>query len=385
MLFFEFFLIIFCTAATAFIVQVVKCGLRVDKALDATHHPCTKTHLYRLIKAARAKLATTAKEGASAILNEVIDVESPSSNTTISSLTPPRSSRKRKREINGRSDITKAALRKIEEGGVLATMDKKKIRAIEEGLEETVESLLSLASSSKSAAPTKKPPRQTAKQAAHHRSFLKTTKNDNKKRYSAALKEATKLCASGGGSLRKIARKMNTKYELEGKWQLTHETIRKYCDPNHPGQVDSSPLKQGPKPTLPPLFLDLLQSHVSMCQLSGNGECKPKRLKAIIGAAIANTKYKDELTVEYIYRELKNKFPETVQQSKPMQIKDCWMNWTTYPNLNAWFDGAKATLIQYGYAKDKPQLVRDIFKGHPLPCEIPGESVIIITFLLLCS
>ncbi len=49
------------------------------------------------------------------------------------------------------------------------------------------------------------------------------------------------------------------------------------------------------------------------------------------------------------------------------------MNWTTYPNLNIWFEGTKAQLIHYGYAEDKPQLVCDMFAGDPIPCNISGE------------
>ncbi len=74
----------------------------------------------------------------------------------------------------------------------------------------------------------------------------------------------------------------NEKYKLEGKWRLRHEILRKYTDLKPPEQVNLSPLKQGPKPSLPPVFLDLLQVHVSMCQLSGNRACKPKQLKALL-------------------------------------------------------------------------------------------------------
>ncbi len=131
-----------------------------------------------------------------------------------------------------------------------------------------------------------------------------------------------------------------------------------------------SPLKRGPKPSLPPVLLELLQVHVSMCQLSGNGECKPKKLKAIIGAAISNDPFKNILTVDYIYNQLKVRFPNLVQQSKVMQVEDRRMNWSTFPNLNAWFDGSKHCLIHYGYVEDKQQLVCDIFKDRPYPCHI---------------
>mmetsp|Transcript_12722 Transcript_12722/g.26933 ORF Transcript_12722/g.26933 Transcript_12722/m.26933 type:complete len:164 (+) Transcript_12722:454-945(+) len=144
-------------------------------------------------------------------------------------------------------------------------------------------------------------------------------------------------------------------------------------------------MKQGPKADLPPVFLDLLEAHVSMKQLSGDGEIKPKKMRAIIGAAMANTDYKEKLSVTYVYKMLRKKFPDTVQETKAMQVEDRHMKWTTYPNVNLWFDGSKECLIHYGYTEDKQQLVRDIFIGKPLPCEIPGEKFFHIYCLLINS
>ncbi len=65
------------------------------------------------------------------------------------------------------------------------------------------------------------------------------------------------------------------------------------------------------------------------------------------------------------------------------------MNWTTYTNLNLWFEGTKKELIHYGYVVDNPQVVSDIFDGHPMPFDIPGESIfyyhyfIFVLFLIL--
>ncbi len=110
-----------------------------------------------------------------------------------------------------------------------------------------------------------------------------------------------------------------------------------------------------------------------MHQLSCENECKPKHLKGIIGAAIANTPSEDELSLEYVYKKLMEKFPHTVQQSKAMKVEDRRSNWTTYLNINLWFDGAKESLLRYGYVKEGEQLVKDIFKGTQPPCNIPGK------------
>ncbi len=54
-------------------------------------------------------------------------------------------------------------------------------------------------------------------------------------------------------------------------------------------KIGLSPDKRGPKPSLPPILLDMLQFYVSMCQLSGEDEIWPKQLQGIIGVVIAST------------------------------------------------------------------------------------------------
>ncbi len=59
-----------------------------------------------------------------------------------------------------------------------------------------------------------------------------------------------------------------------------------------------------------------------MCQLFGTGEVKPKKLKVLIGAVVNNTKLKDKVSVEDIYKKLKEMFPKNIQESKAMKVED---------------------------------------------------------------
>ncbi len=179
-------------------------------------------------------MAEAAKEGAGVIINEVIT----SSNTTISSLTPPPTARNNKRGLD-HGTIAKTALKRVEESYGFVMRDKKTIQAIKEGVQDGMESLLPFTSSTrkKSSTDSQKPPFQTAKQATHHWSLLDSTKCDIKKRYSEALKFATKLHVNGGGSLCKIASEMNTTYKLGWEWKIPDKTLCKNTDPNHPEQV----------------------------------------------------------------------------------------------------------------------------------------------------
>lgn len=95
-------------------------------------------------------------------------------------------------------------------------------------------------------------------------------------------------------------------------------------------------------------------------------------LKALIGAALKGTQF-ESMNEDWIYTTFRSKYPETVCPTKAMEVEERRMLWTTFPNLNKWFDGTKACLIHYGYVEDKPQLVVDIFKGRVMPLKIDGE------------
>jgi hypothetical protein len=161
---------------------------------------------------------------------------------------------------------------------------------------------------------------------------------------------------------------MNTKHKLKGR-TLAHSTIRNYIKKKKIGKL---PEKRGPMGTLPLLFWDLLNCHVSMSQLEGKAETKPRHLKALIGAALMNTSY-DHLNVKNIYSQFRRKYPATVCPTRMMEIEEQRSLWPTYLNVKKWFDGTKRCLIQYRYAEDEPMRVVDIFKGRELPFPIEGE------------
>jgi hypothetical protein len=147
-------------------------------------------------------------------------------------------------------------------------------------------------------------------------------------------------------------------------------TMSKYISK---GLVGSSPLKKGYKPRVPDTLLELMRVHISMCQVSGLHEAKSQTIKAMIGAAILGSRFENEFTVEWIYEKLRHKFPNVIVPSRELDIEDRRASWTTYPNINLWFDGAKKILVDSGLVEDQPMRVKDIFEGHPLPFEISGE------------
>ena len=198
-------------------------------------------------------------------------------------------------------------------------------------------------------------------------------KMDKNERYKHALKEATKLVSSKEMGSREAVKRVDEKFNLNSKMckRITKSTVNRYVQR---GKTGESPMKRGPARKLPPEFNGLLHAHVQMKQLEGVAEAKPKQVKALIGASIRETSY-DSMSRDYLYRRFRQQTAPSVAPSKPMQVEDRRGIWTTYGNLNDWYDGAKATLIEYGFAEDKPMRVVDLFKGHEdmMPAGLDSE------------
>ena len=99
---------------------------------------------------------------------------------------------------------------------------------------------------------------------------------------SAALAEATTMYASRTNKLgaRKIAIQINRKHSLKKPHALNHATIINQVKQKRVGR---SPQKKGPPSKIPICFWELLNYHISMTQMEGREETKPRHLKALIG------------------------------------------------------------------------------------------------------
>ena len=166
-----------------------------------------------------------------------------------------------------------------------------------------------------------------------------------------------------------IVSQMNEKYDITEGRKLSKSTLQRYVAEK---KIGVSPDKRGPSPTLPGEFWELLDAHTDITQLEGNAETKPRMLKAIIGASLLDTEF-ESLSVDKIYRKFRERYADTNAPTRSIEMEERRALWTTYPNVNRWFDGSKQCLVHYGYAEDKPQRVLDIFKGRPRPANIDGE------------
>ena len=78
---------------------------------------------------------------------------------------------------------------------------------------------------------------------------------------------------------------------------------------------------------------DLLECHISMIQLEGKEETKPRHLKSFIGVALRNTDFKN-YSANNLYSRFRDKFPATVNPTRAMEIEERRSLWTTFPNVN---------------------------------------------------
>ena len=379
--------------------QVVVSGLDVDEALKANDNVCAAATLYRRVRKKREEIRRIASENTHDFLKsdaKDLMVLAMAADDDVSDLTPSPDKVSRKRKAPDYAHAKQSALEEgVRDGLEVYITEVAKKKALAEQAEaeakfrrsdrikssvgksdETIGTEQLSTDSANSSLEASgdsgiRAPYRTMKQTNFGQSVANSVKSDIDSRYKSALKEGTGLKKRGDMSYASIASMMNEKYELvEGERRLTKSTLHNYVKKK---KIAVSPDRRGPAPRLPLAFWDLLDAHIDVTQLEGNQECKPRHLKALIGASLTNTEFSD-LSVEKIYKRFRIKYPDTVSPTRAMEMEERRSLWTTYPNLNKWFDASKACLIHYGYAEDKPQLVVDIFGGRELPCEIDSES-----------
>lgn len=211
-------------------------------------------------------------------------------------------------------------------------------------------------SSSSSSSSIKKPgvSRLSSKQVSVALLEAKRTRLDYDERYKAAFKDATNLVAENHGRKRSepvqsICTRLNLEYNLvQGSKRLKRSTVYQAAQD---GLAGTSPKKRGPAPKIPMVLLEVAATHSQVCQ-AGDGELKSKDMKRLIGASIVGTAYEGAFKVESVWRKLRTTFPEKLQAAKKISVEDARAQWTTFDNLNQWFDDVKKDLLRTGLVDD---------------------------------
>jgi hypothetical protein len=198
----------------------------------------------------------------------------------------------------------------------------------------------------------RKRPRQSSKQASVAKLNAKRAKLDYDTRYKAAFKDATNLVAAGAASqstttsepVQKICDRLNRDFKLDGRKRLARSTVYQAAKD---GLAGMSPKNRGPASKIPRNFMKLVATHSEVSQV-GDGELKSKDFKRLIGASIVGTEHEASFKVETVWRRLRTEFPESLQASTRLMVEDARAQWTTFDNLNQWFDDVKKDLIKTG-------------------------------------
>ena len=127
------------------------------------------------------------------------------------------------------------------------------------------------------------------------------------------------------------------------------------------GNVGLSPLTRGPKQKIPDALVEIVAVNTEVCQV-GKGELRGRDIKRLIGAAVLGTEFNDKFKIESVWRKVRREYPDKLQAVGKISVDDARAQWTTYSNLQQWFDDAKRDLINSGLVID--QEVRDLNTGN---------------------
>jgi hypothetical protein len=192
----------------------------------------------------------------------------------------------------------------------------------------------------------KKRSRQSSKNASIGRLDAKRAKLDIDYRYKAAFKVATNLVAANATATKAtrepvhgICDRLNREFKLDGQKRLARSTVYKAAKD---GLAGTSPKRRGHAPRIPDVFLEMVAMHAEVSQV-GNGELKGKDFKRLIGASIIGTEHEARFNIKTAWKKVRNEFPEALQVATKLMVEDARAQWTTFDNLNQWFDDAKKT------------------------------------------
>jgi hypothetical protein len=234
----------------------------------------------------------------------------------------------------------------------------------------TVSTLFNGGSSSISTSLREKLPktmRLTSKQAHEVRKETAIEMADTTDNYKTAMKEATimyqneqdaaKEALAQGDEIykkltgRRIAELVNAKYHTN----IQDRTIRKQVSE---GKAGLSPERRGPKGTIASRYYKALcgafESYVKLKQVTRDSNLKRTFLQKLVNAVV-NKHPKENRTGRILFERLQQSVAATLSIGKVDKIEERRNKWTTYSNVNIWYDSLKEFLIEEGFAVENDQ------------------------------
>ena len=89
------------------------------------------------------------------------------------------------------------------------------------------------------------------------------------------------------------------------------------------------PVRKGPPSKISENLLRCMSLHISMMQVYGRGEAKPRDVRGTLASAIKGTPY-EGMNLNYTYEKLRIKEAEKMRASISIQVEDIRCQWTTF-------------------------------------------------------
>jgi hypothetical protein len=105
--------------------------------------------------------------------------------------------------------------------------------------------------------------------------------------------------------------------------------------------------KKGPESKILVKLMEMVAMHAQVCQV-GDGELKGKELKRLIVVSILGTPHANLFKPESVWQKACTEFPDALQAATKIAVEDACAQWTTYDNLNLWFDDVKKGILATG-------------------------------------
>ena len=197
----------------------------------------------------------------------------------------------------------------------------------------------------------------------------KRSREDFKKRYDLALKEAILLWSSTKETREKrmhdpkyigleksistILNEVNKKYLSDDSKRLTKGTFFRYFN-NEIKELQP----RGPPPLLPKELLNAVRLHIKILQLSRKSQASGPLIQRILAAATHDTEYAG-CSTKSAWLRIRKEFPEEIRPCTVSTVDSLRSEWTTFTKVNDWFSENKKTLIDSGLAIDEPITLED--------------------------
>ncbi len=88
------------------------------------------------------------------------------------------------------------------------------------------------------------------------------------------------------------------------------------------GHAGASPLKRGPAPRIPDIFMDVVVTHTKVSQVGDGGELRGSDIKRLINAAVMGTKFDRKFEAESVWKKLRTQHPDQIQAVTKLSMEE---------------------------------------------------------------